>query len=64
MGDRPAGNKHSVATAALLAAARVPEDEIDVSRARRRLDDAKARWTPAEWAKLRRELGIPPAQAA
>ncbi|MBM0233724.1 hypothetical protein JNW91_18825 [Micromonospora sp. STR1_7] len=46
-------------TTAMLAAVGIEVTEEGKARARRRLDDARARWTPALEAEAREQLGLP-----
>ncbi|WP_319459550.1 hypothetical protein [Micromonospora sp. RTP1Z1] len=46
-------------TAAMLAAAGIEVTDEGKARARRRLDDARARWTPELDAAAREQLGLP-----
>jgi hypothetical protein len=46
-------------TAELLAAVGITVTEEGKARARARLDEAAARWTPERWAALREQLGLP-----
>ncbi|HET6950396.1 MAG TPA: hypothetical protein VFI47_08475 [Acidimicrobiales bacterium] len=46
-------------TAAMLAAAGITVTEEGKARARAKLAEADARWTPERRAKLRKQLGLP-----
>ncbi|MCX5070894.1 hypothetical protein OOJ91_34160 [Micromonospora lupini] len=46
-------------TTAMLAAVGIEVTEEGKARARRRLDDARDRWTPALEAEAREQLGLP-----
>jgi hypothetical protein len=46
-------------TAELLAAVGITVTKEGKARARARLDEAAARWTPERWAALREQLGLP-----
>jgi hypothetical protein len=46
-------------TTAMLAAAGIVVTDEGRARARRRLDDARARWTPVLEAEAREQLGLP-----
>ena len=46
-------------TAELLAAVGITVTEDGKARARARLAEANARWTPERWAALRTQLGLP-----
>jgi hypothetical protein len=48
---------------ALLDAAGITVTEEGKARARRRLAEARARWTPERWARLREQIGLPPRAA-
>ena len=50
-------------TAELLAAVGVTVTAEGKARARARLDEAAARWTPERWAALRTQLGLPASAA-
>lgn len=48
---------------ALLAAAGITVTDEGKARARRRLAEARQRWTLERWARLREQLGLPPRTA-
>jgi len=50
-------------TAELLAAVGITVTEEGKARARSRLDEAEARWTPERWRALRAKLGLPASAA-
>ncbi|MGH3681394.1 MAG: hypothetical protein ACRDT2_14265 [Natronosporangium sp.] len=45
---------------ALLDAAGITVTDEGKARARRRLAEARTRWTPQRWARLREQIGLPP----
>jgi hypothetical protein len=47
----------------VLRAAGFPITEEGKARFRRRLEEARGRWTPERWAALREQLGLPEAGA-
>ncbi|MPZ24987.1 MAG: hypothetical protein GEV12_00660 [Micromonosporaceae bacterium] len=48
---------------ALLDAAGITITEDGKARARQRLAEAHARWTPERWTRLREQIGLPPRTA-